>query len=292
MLLKGALLLPLIYKNSPVRRIGDIDLLVQESSLEIIERLLKTLGYSPIYKSDLVQRLYRTNHHHLAPYHGPLSALIEVHHDLLPLPRILGFGVEEAWSKAWEVKLAEGRVFSLSHEHMLLYLCAHSLFTDGNILLRQVMDISQFLKIFNDQIDWTLFEHYLRECPVRRAVRAMLQLVHEITLASVPESRPHRQRFSLMEDKLMTVMKKRVFREREKPIPPPVAQFFFLEGFDKIRLFKKVFLPHPFHQVDPDGKTFNRTEQSLRLAREYISAILTIMKTKASTPMQNQGSQV
>ena len=128
-LLKGAALRVLVYKNPALRPMCDVDLLVRRSELKCAAQTLVAHGYSPRVPIAK-QEFYEREHHHLAPLVSIDGlVVVELHSDLIPPAqrgRLL-VTVDDIWQRAEAAPAVSLPAFVPCPAHLLLHLCLHSL---------------------------------------------------------------------------------------------------------------------------------------------------------------------
>ena len=278
--LKGSLLAATVYNHKPVRAIGDVDILIKESDLETVEDIVVSQGYQLSVNNQKIKKLYRKNHHHLVPYckqDGRMIKMIEIHRDLLPWSSILGFKTADIWKKAISLTIDNYQVSSLNFEQMLQYLCAHSLFVHAKINLRQILDISLIIRKYNDQINWQEFNNLVQKSAFPKAVVMVLDLVKEV--CATPSGLSLKPNFSYIDKKIIRFLRSGIFEE-QRLMPPPLMQLLLFGGVNKIRMARKIFSPHPFHQLDPVNYSSNRWQSTFKLINSSISSLASLFRAK------------
>lgn len=177
--LKGAALAHLIYPQSGLRPMRDIDIMVEESCARQAQQILADLGFhAPL--NDIETRM--TLHHHLRPAVMNISGLsisIEIHHrffkDNLPGPVY----IHDLTSPLQAFSLGKGiTAHAPGHEDMLWHLCRHMV-DNATVFyptrLVWVADIVSYAEHFAGALDW---EKLRRQHPV---VLNTLSLLHFLT---------------------------------------------------------------------------------------------------------------
>jgi hypothetical protein len=101
--LKGAALAELVYSGVGLRKMVDLDLLVQRPDLDTAESLLQRLGYRAMGSHSEWDR----HHHHIIPYMSPTgSSVVEIHHHIHRQTPLLAVSVRDLWSRAGHARIA------------------------------------------------------------------------------------------------------------------------------------------------------------------------------------------
>ncbi len=144
-LLKGAALTLTLYKDSALRPMRDVDILVRPNDLPKIEKTLKTIGFSS-----------HSRYPHLFSRKG-LS--IDLHHDLANLSRISSrcyifqIDYDALWKKAEPLCPLNPYLLTLSLHHQLITLSAHLVKHSFERLIWAV-DIKELIKSCREGIDF------------------------------------------------------------------------------------------------------------------------------------------
>jgi hypothetical protein len=153
--LKGAVLAEMVWRNVALRQMGDLDLLVREQNLDKVDQTLSQLNYTS-YEGYRPKTWYRRNHHHLAPYHNlDKEAIIEIHQNLVPPNNLFYIDVHRVWERAYDTKIGNVDTLVLSPEDLIVHLCLHlsycNKFVGG---IKHLIDISQVVRYYGEGINW------------------------------------------------------------------------------------------------------------------------------------------
>ena len=224
-LLKGAVLAPLVYRDIAVRPMGDLDLLVRRSDVEAADQLVRGLGY--------VQRVATPSHHpawghqHLPPYVSSDGALlIELHHDIVPAGAF-DMPIEDLWARSRPVRVSSVRALSFAPEDLLLHLCLHLAYSHVfSGMLKWICDIAAVIRAYGDELDWDELVRRAQIYSAGRHIHYALWLASAMVDATVPESvvralEHHRVRPRLRDISLKLVIVNRMTSTgRPEPIVP------------------------------------------------------------------------
>ncbi|HHT9155680.1 MAG TPA: nucleotidyltransferase family protein, partial [Candidatus Tripitaka sp. YC43] len=155
-LLKGAALVPTVYKDKSLRWMGDVDILVRTVDMPEVDNTLNLLGYksTPMPYSPQLQKctkclMYEKND-------SPLY--IDVHWHLVN-PTILKYVYEEKvnidrlWQEAVPVRIGQVNALCLAPHHQLLHLSEHAM-KHSYISLLSMWDIKEVIDHWGEKLDW------------------------------------------------------------------------------------------------------------------------------------------
>ena len=184
-LLKGISTCTQYYPEPHLRRMADIDVLVEERFIGAVESVLYNLEYSR--PSKVSSEFYQT-HHHTAPfYHPRRDVWVEIHRRLLP--RSTKSAQSEVFSPenvAKELRLSQfqGRaVRRLSDELQIIYTSAHwaqQLQTNGGPMA--MLDIVYIIKHAGHRLDWSKIIRWVELSPAAIQIYLLLAYLahHEV----------------------------------------------------------------------------------------------------------------
>ncbi|VVT14043.1 conserved hypothetical protein [Sphingomonas sp. EC-HK361] len=157
------------------RHIGDLDILVPRTSLDVVEAALIAAGWEWVKPDPYDDAYYRRWMHELPPLiHRERDRMIDVHHTILPLTARPTPDADALISDS--VPLENG-LRILSPADMIVHAAAH-LFADGDLAggMRNLWDIDRLLREFGEESDfWFKLQarawHHQLGGPVARGVR-------------------------------------------------------------------------------------------------------------------------
>ena len=186
--LKGAALGSVVYRDPAFRTMGDVDLLARRDDLAAASRVLRRLGYTPD-DSWRTEAWYEAHHHHLAPLIAPDGSLIVELHGSIVEAGEARVPVDGLWERAGLERIGGARFRVLAPSDLLLHLCLHlahdNLFVDGK--LRDLRDMAETIRHYGEAIDWDAVVGQARTWQVTRYVYWSLWLARDW---SVRPSRP------------------------------------------------------------------------------------------------------
>jgi len=184
-ILKGAHLAEIIYKDLSLRQMMDIDILVKEKDLEQVNNSLMRIGYEHVF-------IDRTNpkRNYQFPYSPPKSGVrLEVHTSLRSL--ILPGAMDEKalWERAQSVEIGGIEALALTPEDLLLHLCYHvSYHLYVHFGLRSLVDISEIINYYGENINWKEIINHAHKYNITKCVFVALILVRKFLNTKIPEN--------------------------------------------------------------------------------------------------------
>jgi len=151
-ILKGAAYSATNLSASIGRTFNDIDILVDKSSVDVIESELWFLGFMPMKEDDYDKLYYRQWMHEIPPLqHIKRKTVLDVHHNILPLTSATTVNVEKLTEHSTLIP-GYKKLSILSPQALILHSATH-LFHEG-----------EFDKGIRDLIDLELlFQQYFQE---------------------------------------------------------------------------------------------------------------------------------
>ncbi|EFK06540.1 conserved hypothetical protein [delta proteobacterium NaphS2] len=184
MALKGAHLAHTVYKNSSVREMSDIDLLVPPDDLKIADKVLQENGYVPDSPSDIEFEL--KHFAHLPIYKKPFAPAIELHWTISkPKP---SYHFEEVlfWDDADNFQVQGMSLKGLSRELLLIHLCTHISHQHGfKIAMRSYCDIAELIDKYGEDLDWQRMADIAVHSGVTRGVFVSLLIANQLLGAKI-----------------------------------------------------------------------------------------------------------
>ncbi len=166
---KGAALAELIYKDIALRPMADLDLIVKTEDIWNTDQIFSDLGY----KSDI--KYFVSKHH--AQWANNIHYLknipVDIHPVIYNLPNI------DPWIKARRAKVNSDEVMVLGPEDFLLHLCLHlnTHFYMKNIRLIWWCDIVELLRSYHDSFDWDYFVSITKRAQSETSLHKILKAI-------------------------------------------------------------------------------------------------------------------
>lgn len=191
--LKGIYLNQFVYKDSGVRPMSDIDVLLKKEDIEKVKEIILSIGWDvkvAVYKSRSLEKISKDTHHHLNAITTGIT-IIEPHLGIHSLLNAYNVNINDYWNRSITVGETTFVSSYLNKTDFLQHLCLHA-FSDlkNSVLkLRNFVDIIEFVKKNNNEIDWELLlkTSYKYKCliEVRHVLKICikyfnLQIDHEI----------------------------------------------------------------------------------------------------------------
>ena len=185
--LKGAHLAEIVYDEPALRPFDDVDLLVFRQDFLACDKALLELGYGPSRRNWIEHGLIES-HHHIPRYLNKNFFSIEIHWTITNQSRAATIDPGRLWNRAQPARIAGVDVLVLSPEDLLLHLivhtCINNLFVDG---LRQLIDISETLELYKDDMDWEQVIQHSHEWGIGKCVYLTLYLTQDMLGTNVPD---------------------------------------------------------------------------------------------------------
>ena len=193
-ILKGAALAELVYRNLALRAMSDVDLLVKKEDLCKIDVLLKTLGYFPSDKSVHyidIPSTYLTTRDYRSDSGKSVSFHIHWHFVNSTIPNInyiKNTKMENIWQDAEKTMIAHQETCVMAPHHLLVHLSEHALrVTHSFSKLLFFCDIYEAIVFYRERLAWDRLIKESREFGLDRLVYFTLYFTNEIFPAGVPE---------------------------------------------------------------------------------------------------------
>jgi hypothetical protein len=285
--LKGAALAETVYGDIGLRSMGDMDILVKKDNLPRAEKIMMNLGYftSPLKRS---REWYAENRHHLPPYYQLENGVkVDIHwHIVKPSKPYHAKMIERFWKRARPIKLASTQALVLSPEDLLLHLCVHSLshgFTP-KLLLRQLCDISESIKHYENEYNWTRFQEEVDEYQLARLIYSTFYLIKQVLGNSVTDHVLSQNGRHCVDFRLVELIIRQIFATGgdSSIYHTLLIRLFTADGFrDKAKIVGDIIFPSPdrisgWYDVPPSSQRiyFYYFMRQYKLLLKYWSLIL------------------
>lgn len=152
--LKGAALAEVVYRNIAVRPMSDLDVLVERENVPAASEALVGLGYEP--KSFTPQGdVFRHWTEVVLRKPGGGDTFVDVHWNLI-VSAYYQYKIEPGWfwETAQPVQIGGARTLVLGPEAQILHLCAHLQFHHDGQGLGWLHDIAEVVAFYEGRIDW------------------------------------------------------------------------------------------------------------------------------------------
>lgn len=154
--LKGLYLAHEIYPNPSLRPMFDLDILIRPHQVSLVNDLFLRSGFDS-YAVAEHRNISKYKHH---PY-GLVKdgVVIELHKSIFSDYDPVKFSNEHLWKESQEFMVSGIKVKTLSKEVFLYHLCHHLAGHLRGDLIKLIWcrDIAEFIRKFEEEIDWDLF---------------------------------------------------------------------------------------------------------------------------------------
>lgn len=221
MVLKGLHLARVVYRDTSLREMWDMDLMVRVEHLPRAEAVLRARGYNTERPTAVAVTTAVTNH---LPLFVRGGGSIEVHWNLTRPGQEHSIDPDELWRRAGEIEIAGQRVLALAAEDLLLHLCEHASYHHQFLLgLYPLCDIAALIHHLGSHIDWTVVCRRAEAWGWQRGAYLCLRLAHELVGAAVPAGVLDRLRPAGMSTEVAEAARYLVFVPRKVGESVPLA---------------------------------------------------------------------
>jgi Uncharacterised nucleotidyltransferase len=160
--LKGVYLNVAVYGDLGLRLMSDIDVMIKESEIERAKDLMLENGWAYVkrtYRSKTHMEIDKSIAHDLYTLKKQ-NTLIELHNGIHRRNKSYNVTIADYWERSREGEFMGVKACFLNKTDVLLHLCLHTYgdFIAGSIKLKLFVDIAEFLKINETEIDWGLLK--------------------------------------------------------------------------------------------------------------------------------------
>jgi hypothetical protein len=242
--LKGAHLAELVYRNHALRFMGDLDLLVREEDLTRADTVLLAMGCTPNEQN----RVVGPDNNEFVYVMPKRDVSLEIHWKIISSQFPFSIDTEDQWKRARPALIGGVEALVLCPEDLLLHLCLHAGCTHGfEPGLKLFCDISEILKPDGEGVDWALVQSRTHEWRVEKCVYLTLLLTRELLGVALPVELMQALKPSDFAEHYVVLAKEQIFSRKLRTGPPlsmwpAVARFWGAARLrDKIFIFLKGF---------------------------------------------------
>ncbi len=183
--LKGAYLGPVVYKNIALREMNDLDIMVPLTQWRPAVERLTSIGYETL-RSFAAESNPAVSHH--VSLVKPGAAKVEVHWTIT-LPTLAGeIDLERLWHSARALPDQGTKARSLSPTDQLLHLCYHASFLHQfEFGLRPSCDLQHLIAFHGEELDWKEIEDEACRRSWSRGVGLTLALSNALVGTDAPD---------------------------------------------------------------------------------------------------------
>lgn len=157
---KGILYGQLFYKSTPDREVGDIDIIVKKTDIEIADKILSNMGYvSILHRSKHKIGHYEHGLDYHISYHNQSNSSyfpIELHWSHSSVRSIIDINTDQMVARNNKWLKNSSILNEPSLEDILLLLLTHHSSKEGWFQLKQLCDLQGFLYFHNKSINWNI----------------------------------------------------------------------------------------------------------------------------------------
>ena len=279
--LKGPVLAETLYGNIAMRSFSDLDLLISPHDLLRTKNVLEASGYSltSTLHWPCDSACFRARGCQLSFERSGVS--IDLHWRLMPGRLPEPFDENQAWPGRLGVPVGGGRAWTLSREHMLLFLCVHGA---QHLWMRLgwICDVARMIQI-ETEMDWTYLFAQASQTRSKRMLSLGLSLAADLLDGDIP---PPALKWLASEDrtkKLAVTVQRRFLVCAPIPVPPLDAFRLGARMFDCAKdalryMFEMLFGPSEVEfrilNLHPNLFMFYYALRPLRLPIKYLARML------------------
>ena len=183
MILKGAALTVLIYKNYSVRPMADIDILVPISQISLTINLLKDAGWTPTTDSIDGNLCYR----HSMQFKDQSGKELDLHWHVL-YESCLEDSDKLFWDGAVPVRINEVSTYALNLTDTLFHVIVHGIRWNPEPPIRWIADAMSIINSTDSKIDWPRLIIQAKKSRLVIPVKEALNYLRERFQAPIPNS--------------------------------------------------------------------------------------------------------
>jgi hypothetical protein len=175
--LKGAFLAEVVYRDVALRPMCDVDLMVPKAEQPKAQAVLLDMG--GIQQEPAGNELFWKEHHHPPPtiIHG---ISIELHWAIADPAEAIWIDPAGFWNRAQPATIAGVEVLGLSVEDLLLNVCIHHCCVHHLKGLRSFCDIAETIRLYRGKLDWHRVTDLSHEWHAARYVALTLDLTRRL----------------------------------------------------------------------------------------------------------------
>ena len=179
--LKGAALVPLYYKEMGLRPMNDIDILVRTKQVPAAMAILKKLGWKPMCRHSPETCIAIR---HSIPFVDKDGEQIDLHWHFLWECRHANDS--EYWDSAIPITINDVPTLALSPTYQLLHTCWHGARWNEVPPIRWIADAMVILNDSRTEINWTLFINQAERHRIALPLEQSLECLQNVVKAQVP----------------------------------------------------------------------------------------------------------
>lgn len=183
MLLKGAALTQLYYKDEGVRPMSDFDVVVQQGSALAAVEVLQRAGWQPV--APLPAQF--TKILHSSPFKNSAGDELDLHWHVFA-ERCYAQADDECWTKAIRCEFGGLQTRALHPAHQLAHICVHGAAWNEVPPVRWIADALFVINSRAPKLDWEVVGRFGSQPGLRLPLREALEYLRAEFSAPVPQS--------------------------------------------------------------------------------------------------------
>lgn len=280
---KGVLLAITVYGNLSLRQITDLDLLVDESSLETAKDLLLSQGYELRINVPWEMHLIRREQAYI--YN------IDLHNTIVPKHLSSPLQSTDVWRQVRSTTIAGASIPNLSPEMILLMLCLNGT-KDGWKGLNRICDIAELIR--TQSLDWAIVMQQAQTWRMQRLVRVGLKLAADLLHAKFPNSIEHWLESDRIAVALATEVEQRLFAPRFEPMGEVARTLFHMrtreKWWDQLHSFWGLMEHSGWLAPTPEDRAFVPLPAELEILYYLIRPVRIIRKYSGMAPWYSRSA--
>jgi hypothetical protein len=185
MILKGAALILLYYRNYSLRPMGDFDVLVHTEDASSAVDLLKDLGWGPrkTLSKGFLEKILAVRHSH--NFNDAAGQGFDLHRHLL-LECCYADADDAFWESALSVQFHDVPTCALNPTDQLFHVCAHGVRWELVSPIRWIADAMTILDTSGNEIDWNRLVAQAESRHLTLPTKDALDYLHDKFKAPIP----------------------------------------------------------------------------------------------------------
>jgi hypothetical protein len=185
--LKGAALAYLVYRDPYTRHMADLDILVPAAQVESAEEAAQEVGWTLLVPRECLLPNPLRRHRVMVRKAEGIGEMVEFHGDICSSRPPFRLDLESAWQRSWQVEL-NGIPARVLHPHdFLTHICLHVSSSHNFVRsLHWLLDVCLCTEQWEKAIDWDKLADECIQQESAAFVYLTLKLAHDLLQAKVP----------------------------------------------------------------------------------------------------------
>jgi len=188
MALKDIHLAKVVFSDSGLRPLGDIDILIRKEQYEKVDRCLAKMGFIARVDDPHLTLKYGMGHHFRRPADNMWA---DVQWNIMQREwdsyheGNFDYQVDELWAGAAMMPIDDFEILVPSPEHMLFHLCLH---VEGHKYSELILfcEIAEFIRHYQGELNWDNVVRLAKRYGAESSVYYVLQMVQQLFDVSLP----------------------------------------------------------------------------------------------------------